>query len=183
MGFQLSWIAVRGKDRQTTLDELRLEPTGERTEFPEDSFTAAEVPGWFVVVFARELVEDDIPERLSEDCEAVLAGVEEQVMMSYASGWRNGEQIWSIAHDAQQGIDHLDTGGSLPAGFDEVRARAFAEHKDATDVDYVFEVPGRTARFVTGFAHDDDVGCDFEVLRPAAHPAARPRQRPLFRRR
>lgn len=177
MGFSISWLAVNGKAREAVLDELGLSLTGERDELPAESPIAGlELEGgWYLVVFDRyehELVADDVLRRLSKDCEVVAAGAEEHVMCSFAAGWGGGERHWSIAHDSEQGIGHLDIHGSLPAGAEELRDALLAEQRaaggDAADVDYVFDIPLETAKLVTGFAHtESEPETGFTVLRAA----------------
>lgn len=78
-------------------------------------------------------------------------------MVSVAAGWKNGEKVWSIKHDAQQGIEHLESTGE-PPGFGMISAalrlkQATAGGKKA-DVDYIFDIPVETAESLTGFRHD-----------------------------
>ena len=94
-------------------------------------------------------------------------------MCSFAAGWSGGERRWSIAHDSEHGIGHLDTHGSLPAGAEELRDALFAEQRaaggDAAGVDYVFDIPLDAAKLVTGFAHtESEPEAGFTVLRAAA---------------
>jgi hypothetical protein len=164
IGFSVSWIAVRGKDSEVVLGELGLSATGERDELPGESPIggAGLDGGWYVVVFDRydhPLTGDEVLKELSRGCDVVAAGAEEHVMASDAEGWRDGERVWSIAHDADQGLQHLELEGSLPEGFEALRHERFEELEDAggdeADVDYVFDIPLDVATQITGFSHTD----------------------------
>src|SRR5205814_5468844 len=134
MGYSLSWLAVRGKSPQVVRDELGFRPTGEREEFPESKLSAVEMPnGWYLIVSQRsELVASDAAmQRLSSSGgELVTCFVEEHVMFSSATGWKDGSKSWSIIHDAQRGIEHLETAGELPASYGSIRDRLFTKQKE-----------------------------------------------------
>ena len=154
--------------------ELGLAETGERDELAAESgIGGASLPdGWYAVVFDRydhPLVGDDVLARLSEGCELVAAGAEEHVMVSFAEAWRDGERTWFVTHDSEQGIEHLDTDGSLPEGFEAIRSQGLDEQQAAggedADVDHLFDVPLETAKGITGFAYDETEPDDgFAVL-------------------
>jgi hypothetical protein len=144
------------------LRELGLAETGERDELAAESgLGGAALPdGWYTVVFDRydhPLLGDDVLNVLSDGCELVAAGAEEHVMVSFAEGWRDGARTWSVTHDSEQGIEHLDAAGALPESFQAIRSERLAEQEAAggaeADVDYVFDVPLEVARLITGFSH------------------------------
>jgi hypothetical protein len=172
MGLSISWIAVKGKEN--LFGELGLAPTDERDELPAESPIAGVSldDGWYAVIFDRYdhgLIDDGVLKRLSEECEVVAAGAEEHVMSSFATGWHNGEQIWWIAHDAQEGLYDLEAKGSLPDGFDQLRRERLEEQEAAGGgVDYIFEIPLEAAKLVTGFSYAETEPDDgFAVLRYA----------------
>ena len=171
MGFSLSWIAVRGKSPQEIRNVLAFRQTGEREEFPESELTAAEAPnGWYLIVANRrmEVASDLKLQKLSEsDCEVVTCIVEEHIMVSQASGWKNGSRTWFLNHDSQRGLRHLEVRGRLPEDFTAIRDELFASQTDES-CDYIFDIPIETARSLTGYRHDQDIpgliGEVFEVL-------------------
>ncbi|HEY1811669.1 MAG TPA: hypothetical protein VGG74_04890 [Kofleriaceae bacterium] len=176
MGAALCWVAVRGKTRDTVLDELALTGTGDIEDIPESPLVGARLAdGWYLVVSNEDLRFEgqDLLARLSSNCEAVTCFVDEHVMFSAAYGWRAGEQQWSIVHDSARSIEHLAAGGELPAEFAAIRDRLAAEQQRAggqdAEVDFIFAVPVEVAKALTGFSHDEDVdGAAFEVLTNSA---------------
>jgi hypothetical protein len=176
MGFSQSWLAVKGKPRAAVLDELQLQSTGNREEIAESPIVGAELPGgWFLIVTdqaAHPFIGKTVLERLSAGCEIVTGYVEEHVMVSAATGWRNGRRIWSVAHDCQRDKQHLEALGELPVMFGGIRDSLYSEQRTVdehrADVDLIFDVPLALAESLTGYRHDMDIpgGGDepFEVL-------------------
>lgn len=176
MGFSLSWAAVRGKLIDTVLSELGLVRTDETEEFPESPFTLAELPdGWRLIAANRDVNGFSGMQMtgLSLGGEVVTCAVEQRVMYSAASGWRNGSRIWQVDHDAQQNLLHLRHSGTLPVQFEEIRRRFLkeqaAEDEAGEEVDCIFEIPVELARALTGFRFDrpDEVVNTFTVLAKA----------------
>jgi hypothetical protein len=176
MGFSQSWLAVKGKTPAIVLETLNLHGTGTREDFAESPITGAELPGgWYLVVAnqsGHKLISEPVIKQLSADCEIIIGDVEEHVMVSMAIGWKNGNKVWSIIHDAQSSMEHLDTQGDLPLIFNSIRDKLYAEQKaaggDKSDTDYIFDVPVTLAKALTGYRHDEDVvgvsAHPFEVL-------------------
>jgi hypothetical protein len=175
MGYSLSWIAVKGKSPQAVRDEFSFRMTDKREEIPESDLSAVEMPsGWYLIVsnHTEQVVSDAAMRRLSSTgCELVTCFVEEHVMVSRATGWKDGQLRWAVTHDAQRGLLHLDVQGEPPAEFAAIRDRKLAEQAagDGT-CDFLFDIPVETARSAAGYRHDEDVpglsGEVFEVLAP-----------------
>jgi hypothetical protein len=108
----------------------------------------------------------------SSGCELVTCFVEEHVMVSRATGWKDGHLRWSVTHDAQKGLMHLDVQGEPPPGFAAIRDRKLAEQAaDDGSVDWLFEIPVETARSVVGYLHNEDVpGLSGDVFKVLARP-------------
>lgn len=191
MGFSISWLAVQGKGRKAVLEELGLSATGQREEFPESPVTVAELPSGWLLVFANDfdadLVSDETLEALSAGCVVVACRVEEHVMVSYAQCYTSQVSTWRVLHDAERGVDHLDTKGDLPAEFSSIRDSLLAQQQAAEGVDYVFDVPIALAQRLTSFRHDEGIpGAPedlFEVVvpLPASAPAPAPSAMPAAR--
>jgi len=186
MGYSLSWIAVRGKSPESVLAELKLARTGKLEETPEAPFSAAALPGgWFLVIANDCNYADRAPlKKLSQGAEVAACALEEHVMASGASGYRDGEERWSIMHDSERGLSHLNISGDPPKAAGAIHKRAeakqAAEGGDDAEVDYLFEVPVEVAAKMTGFRHDRSMpAIRFETLKKRA---ARPRDNPPMQR-
>jgi hypothetical protein len=186
MGYSLSWIAVKGKPPQAVRDAFSFRMTDEREEIPESDLSAVEMPsGWYLIVsnHTEQVVSDAAMQHLSSSgCELVTCFVEEHVMVSKATGWKDGRFIWSVTHDVQKGRQHLDVQGEPPAEFAAIRDRAFSEQAAGDrDCDYLFDIPVETARSVAGYRHDEDVpGLSGELFEVLAAPDERSFWKRLF---
>ena len=170
MGFSLSWLAVKGKSSQAVLEELGFRSTGQHESIPESELTAVKMPnGWYLIVsqHTEQVVSDSLLRKLSASgCELVTCSVEEHVMVSKSSEWKDGRIYWVVSHDAQKGSQDLDYQGELPSDFNSIKDGLIA--KKLPDCDYIFDIPVETARSVVGYRYDQDVpglnGDVFEVL-------------------
>ena len=79
-------------------------------------------------------------------------------MCSAASMWTHGRQVWSVIHAADQGIEHLETKGSLPPMFasisERLRAAQTAAGGKKAKVDHIFDIPVEIVAQLTGYRHD-----------------------------
>jgi len=164
MGFSLSWAAARGAAPEAIRDLLALRGTGTYENLPESEITGAALPGgWYLFVSQRDglrLTDDAVMARVSALGEIVICYVEEHVMYSLATCWRDGRRVWSVSHDAQIGAEHLETQGEPPASYPAIRDRLRNEQVAAggkqADVDSIFEIPLELAYSLTGYRHDQD---------------------------
>ncbi len=176
MGFSLSWLGVKGVPPDVVLEALGLGGTGGRDEVPDAPLNGVELPGaWYLVIANRqppEFFQESVLQRLSTIGEVVICFVEEHVMCSSATGWKHGRTMWSVLHDAQRDIEHLEAAGDLPSTFAAIRERLLASQQAAggrtANVDYIFEVPVVLAEALTGYRHDAEIPAlgkrPFEVL-------------------
>jgi hypothetical protein len=181
MGDRASWLAVRGKPAAVILEELEEQGLlvtrglGEYVANPQ--YLGADLPGgWYLIHANYPFWLDEMPlEQLSLGAEIVTCFLSTTVMVSGASGWRDGQEIWSVFHDPDQdeGIEHLETEGVLPPNFAEIHRRitaGYAEdrqfaieeaeaegHPDEVwmDSDPIFNIPTELAEALTGFCHED----------------------------
>ena len=162
MGYSLSWAALKNGTLETICSACSLRPTGQREEIAESSIVAAEIPtGWHLVLYNRTEIDDRLLAKLSAEGEVVSCFVEDHVMVSSASGWNHGKQIWRVLHDCEKGRYHLEIIGAAPAVFADVQKRLTEEQAAAggekADVDCIYDMPAELARSLTGFRHDQDV--------------------------
>lgn len=170
MGYSLSWAALKGGNLQSACSALGLHTTGKREEIAESKIVGAQLAtGWYVVVFTRAEIKDKTLAKLSQAGEVVGCFVEDHVMFSSASAWKNGQRLWHVAHNGEEDrVLHLETSGDLPAEFESIRKRVFAKQEQDLKVDHVYELPAELAKKLTGFRHDESMpgltGEVFEVL-------------------
>lgn len=167
MGLSLSFIASRGPDPLECLGlsadgkTLRAEPLP-----PPARFVAFDLDGWRIVMsddhrFAsRERVS-----AASRGGVAIGVYLEEHVMVSGAFGAKDGELTWSVQHDPDHGLEHLDAWGDPPGALASIRERLLAELQDDDEVDTLFSAPLDLAAGICGFhPHEHDGEVDLTVL-------------------
>src|SRR5271155_3038419 len=161
MGYSLSWAALKSGNLQTACAALVLRSTGKREEIAESKIVGVQLPtGWYVVVFNQSETEDRELARLSRTGEVASCFVEDHVMVSWASGWRERKKVWSVVHDCEKGRFHLDIKGEAPAELKGISERLITEQQAAggekADVDHVYDAPAELAKVLTGYRHDQE---------------------------
>ena len=192
MGFALAWVAVKGRPVSEILRELRLRPTGARSLEGEVPFVGALLDtGWYLIVMpggdrlehyektTHPVLAPSVLARLSSNCQVVTCSVEEHVIFSQATGWRNGERVWTVTHEPQT----LDEEGTLPAEYAQLRDRLVAQQEAeggaSADVDSLFEIPVVLVQTFVGYKHDEvnralEAQGGFDVLESDASTTAKP---------
>ena len=167
MGLSLSFIASQGPDPLESLGlsadgkTLRAEPVP-----PPARFVAFDLGGW------RIIMSDDhrfaSRERVSAAAQGGVAiGVylEEHVMVSGAFGAKDGQLTWSVQHDPEHGLEHLDVWGDPPGALASIRERLLAELQEDDEVDALFSAPLDLAAGICGFhPHEHEGEVDLTVL-------------------
>lgn len=175
MGYSLSWAALKGGNLQKACAALGLRTTGKCEGMLKSKTVGVAIPtGWYVVVFKRRELKDRVLASLSRSGEVICCFVEDHVMVSWASGWREGGKVWSVVHDCEKGRFHLDITGEAPSELAGVAEQLIAKQKadggENADVDHVYDVPAELTRKLTGFRHDQDIpgvsGAVFQILEP-----------------
>lgn len=162
MGFRVQLIAVTGKEPRSIQDDFGVVATGQREEIAEAPVVGAALPNGAYLLYINDAdkiaPEDQIFARLSKAASLVACYANETVMISYACGWANGVERWSVFHDAQQDIKHLETSGTLPPEFQAIRDRLFAEQEgDDGRTDFVFDIPVELFAALGGIRYDQDI--------------------------
>lgn len=132
--------------------------------------------GWRVLWYNDDecpFLRTETVREISRNYEVLVCTVEEHVMDSAASLWRDGERLWHLHHDGSNGPKGLDVAGPPPECFAAIRDAMHAEQEkaggDKADVDMLFEIPLRVAQVITGFKHDEEsthvIGNQFHVLK------------------
>lgn len=152
MGACLTWFATKGKKSEVVCAELGLRNTGQRVVTPWRHIVGAELPdGRYLIQRPRyECRDDEIPARLSVGCEVISLFVEEHVMFSRVSSWKDGKRLWSVIHKSEERDDHLEMEGALPLEFSSIRDQISAERGQTP----FFEIPCKLAAKLTGYRYD-----------------------------
>ncbi|MBI3411283.1 MAG: hypothetical protein HY040_23360 [Planctomycetes bacterium] len=172
MGFRVLLVAVSGKDPATIHDELGVIATDQFEEIAESPVVGVSLSNGSYLLYINDealIVPDDVVfARLSMNARLIACYTNETCMESMTTSWENGRINWSVHHDAQQGIEHLETNGRLPSPFFPIRDRLLAQQHGSKDTDYVFDIPVELAKVIGGFRHDCDIegaeGKPFQVL-------------------
>ncbi|EHK0035629.1 hypothetical protein C1S86_25570 [Vibrio parahaemolyticus] len=164
MGFSISWIAIKNKNLNQVIDELKLMKSGETEEFPESDISGADLPsGWCHIQFNNfdsPFIKNSVLSKLSENTQVIFSQVEEHVMYSKACCWEKSRLLWSSEHDAQENLEHLLTKGNVPDFYNDIVESYRNMQQGEFHVDYYFEIPLALSEKVTGYKHDashDDI--------------------------
>lgn len=156
MGLSIAWVASRCLDLTGILDALGLEASGE----PEGlcpvpapaRFAAFEFDGWwFVVSEDHRFASRERVVAVSRGGEALGAYLEEHVMFSGAFGASDGVLIWSVQHDCNYGLGHLDVWGAPPLALEGIHKGLLEELENESGADYLFDAPIDLAASICGF--------------------------------
>lgn len=159
MGFRVLLITVTGKDTDTIHSEYCVAPTGQYEEIAESPVTGAFLPNGAYLLYVNDDItpNEKVFARLSKDAVLLACYANETVMDCYVSSWTNGLEQWSVWHDAQQGLTHLETSGDVPDQFTPIRNRLFAEQNGVTDTDYIFDIPIELFVTLGGVRYNEDI--------------------------
>lgn len=174
MGFRVLLIVVTGKDPATIHEEYSVVPTGRYDEIADSPVCGAALPtgGYLLYINDDILPDDHVFARLSRNASLVACYANETVMNSFASSWENGVERWSVFHDAQQGVRHLETQGNLPEQFGAIQERVFAAQAHAEGTDYVFDIAVELFVACGGVRYDRDIeGAGPEPWQVLARPS------------
>lgn len=185
MGHSISWIAVRGMPPEEVHDLLGIRATGDEEEIPELACTAATLPsGWHVVFYNTgcNAVDHYAAKLVASGVEAIACFVEERVMTSGATAWKDGKTTWMVSHhpERKKGLYDLAIAGEVPSALDSIATKLRAEQDaaggEASEVDYIFDAPLELAESIVGYRHNKDHEEEppwsiCEILNPAPGPA------------
>ncbi|QDU11055.1 hypothetical protein [Gimesia aquarii] len=159
MGYRVLLIAVTGKDEETIHSEYRVTPTGQYEEIAESPVTGAFLPNGAYLLYVNDDItpNEKVFARLSENAALLACYANETIMDCYVSSWFNGTEQWSVWHDAQQGLTHLETTGAVPDQLTAIRDRLFAEQNGVTDTDYIFDIPIELFVTLGGVRYNEDI--------------------------
>ncbi len=138
------------------LEALGLADTGERARLSPvpapAKFASFELDGWrFVISADHRFASRERVVAVSQGGAAIGAYLEEHVMLSGAFGASGGALVWSVQHDCDHGLEHLDVWGEPPAALAGIRRALLDQLRNDEDTDYVFEAPINLAAEICGF--------------------------------
>ena len=169
MGFNVSWLAVRGQERASLLRELGLAATGDVRDYPEGMECLCELPEGAKLLFLNHpwhrFIEAKALASLSKGCEVTGCRIEEHNMSSASFMWKNGECIWSVVHAAEKNVRNLHITGAPPPALEALRATALQQQNAErgpfsffgllrAEFDHFFRVPLDLAAEMVGYEHD-----------------------------
>ena len=169
MGYNVSWLAFRGCERNFLLRGLGLVAAGETSDHPRGMECGSALPDNVYLLFLNHprhrFTEPGTLAALSQGCEVFGCRIEEFNMSSAAFCWKNGECAWSVVHAAVRDVRNLETTGTPPVDLELIQAEANrlqdAERKPfffgflgAHQIDHFFRVPIDLAAKVAGYEHD-----------------------------
>jgi hypothetical protein len=161
MGYRVLLIAVTGKAPEVIHAEYGVTPTGDYEEVAESPVTSAMLPSGAYLLYVNDEISpnDRVLARLSSHASLLACYANEMVMESSVESWVNGAAKWSVLHDAQQGIQHLQTAGEVPQELKPIQQRLQAKQSAVQDrdVDYIFDIPIELFVALGGIRYDEDI--------------------------
>jgi hypothetical protein len=168
MGYNVSWLAFRGCERNVLLRELGLVATGETSDYPRGMECGSSLPDNTYLLFLNHprhrFTEPGTLAALSQNCEVFGCRIEEFNMSSAAFCWKNGECAWSVVHAAVRDVRNLKTTGTPPVELEPIQVEANRLQDDErkpfflgflrAQIDHFFRVPIDLAAKAAGYEHD-----------------------------
>jgi hypothetical protein len=161
MGFRVQMIAVTGSEPRAVQRGSGVSASEQREEIAESPVVGAALPNGAYLLYINDpdriVPEDEVCARLSRGASLVACYANQTVMNSDACGWADGVEQWSVFHDAQQELKHLETSGTLPPQFQAIRDRLFAQQDADDGADLIFDIPVELFAAVGGIRYDRDI--------------------------
>lgn len=159
MGYRVLLIAVSGKDADTVHADYGVAPTGQYEEIAESAVTGAHLPNGNYLLYINDDItpSDSVFAKLSIDASLLACYANETVMDSYVASWVAGVEQWSVWHDAQQSLRHLEIDGPVPDQLTPIRERLTAEQDGVSDTDFMFDIPIELFVALGGVRYNEDI--------------------------
>jgi hypothetical protein len=78
-------------------------------------------------------------------------------MNSCVCSWVNGIKQWSVFHDADRGVEHLEVAGVPPEQLKVIQDQQYSQQADLEDADHIFDVPIELFAALGGLRYDQDI--------------------------
>jgi hypothetical protein len=193
VGVAISWIACNGKAPELLLQELGCRTTARSGAYTDHPLVGHGLPGgWYVMVADgcdHAIVSAPILSTISQGCSVMACSIEEHVMYSASSLWRDGSKQFEVTHQGDRDVTDLTVTGHPPETLAQIRAdctnKQAGEPIGQYRVDWFFEIPLLLAREAAGFMHDEvRPGIEpssFEILERTGGGLLAPPPRPWWR--
>jgi len=159
MGFRVTLLSVPLQFSEAILQSLGLMPGDEADAMNESPFSGAKNGDCYLIWVNDDwyMMTDEELLAASRYGDVLMLRANETVMISEAAEFRNGEKLWSIVHDCNEGPDHLAPTGNPPATWEKIREDLLAEAAAAGDdeVDFAYDAPVVLFKNLTGFRYDE----------------------------
>lgn len=169
----VAWVAFEGRSKDEVAQALGYVDTGEAVEV-DDGLVCGELPGgWVTVVAIGDRAGDfsraDTLAPLSRDGPLLSVEFSTTVMWSTIQAYADGALTWSIEHNPEKGIDHLEVVGKPPPQYIPLRDRLLAEREaeggQDAGVDLIFDLPALLSKALCGYQPEQaDAQPDFTAL-------------------
>lgn len=184
----VAWVAFKDRSKDEVIQALGYVDTGEAAEV-DDGLVCGDLPGGWVTVVAigdraGDFSRSEILAPLSREGPLLSVEFSTTVMWSIIRAYADGVLAWSVEHNPEEGIGHLDVVGEPPPQYLALRDRLLAEQEaeggEEADVDLIFDLPALLSEALCGY-QPEQAGDqpDFTALssppRAAGQPPAKKR--------
>lgn len=159
MGYSISWLGLP-LHKTEAIHLLGFRDTGQADEANEAPFSAAQLPNNWTIIWSNDFDFGSAQhlDALSNRTKIISCQVEEHIMFSACHCSFNGQPLWSVWHDGQEGVYDIHAAGtavSQLAGI-EARQRALQDANGGAEggVDYGFDIAVELAAELTTYRHD-----------------------------
>lgn len=175
MGFSLSYLAVKGRGKESALDIARLQESGRKGMVDsQTTYCGTDMGnGWYLILsndWNSPLLRNALP-KISEGTVAMFCQVSEGGNFAACKNFENGVETWSVVRNADDDeSDEVQTSGELPDVFASISNGCKQADQENEGVDYLFEIPVVVFESYVGFRYDsypghfDDNNPGFDVL-------------------
>ena len=166
MGYNCSFVCVKGVNKADALHRLRLEETGETVEYYGADYICAELRGGWLLIFVTDAgwVSEARDVAVSKGGQAVSGVLYEVVNYANAWGYQDGHSVWKVTHDADADLGDVAVEGEPPPELAAIRAAALKAQAQNDNVDCLIDIPIDLITALTGFSVEAGSEAPFERL-------------------
>lgn len=173
MGIGLTWLAIKGGEREKIREYFSFVSKGAIDSYYDASLADTELPtNWYLLTCKGfpYICNEKHLSALSQNADLITCSVEEHVMVSLCTAWKNGKMIWEVMHECEKGPEDLQIKGELPPEFEAVKKAAVLKRQadlaaTGEACDHFFDIPPDLALCFTGFEHYKQADFPFEKVK------------------